>query len=311
MIISFYENRKIYAMISGLIILLGIVFMFVNGVQVDIQFKGGSILKYNYVGEVDADRVAETASTAIDRLVTAQTTTEVATGEQRIVLNLSGQRGLDPESQEKLDQALKADFPDAGFTLSESSMVEPFYSTRFLQRSLLALFLAATLIVAYVWWSFRRVNGLVAGVTALIALGHDLLVAFFACVIFKIPLSDSFIAVCLTILGYSINDTIVIYDRIRENSQIDRKAPFSFIVNKSITQSLSRSINTGLSTFLAIGMIYVLAALNGIDSIQAFALPMTIGTISGCYSTICIAGPLWVWWKERQAEKKKVAPKTA
>ena len=152
----------------------------------------------------------------------------------------------------------------------------------------------------YVWVRFKMMGGLSAGVMALIALLHDVLIVFFTCVIFKIPIGDSFVAVALSIIGYSINDTIVIYDRIRENNQTYVGFDIETITNLSITQSMMRSVMTNFAVIICVTIVYVLAFSNGIDSIQSFALPMAVGSISGCYSTICIAGPLWVMWKKRK-----------
>lgn len=299
-IIPFYEKRFIYFAVSGLLLLIGIVALIINGVQLDIQFKGGSILKYTYVGEIDSNHAADIAGTTLNRLVDAQVTKDLLSGENRLVLSLSGNTGLDAADQEKLDAALKAEFSTASMSLSESSMVEPFFGRRFLQNGILAILLSSVLIVLYVWVRFRKIHGLSAGVMALVALFHDLLMVFFTCVVFKIPLNDSFVAVALTIIGYSINDTIVIYDRIRENAGNDKKLPVDQLVNKSITQSLSRSVNTNLAVFISVTLIYIFAIGGGIESIQRFALPMMVGSISGCYSTVCIAGPLWAMWQKHK-----------
>jgi preprotein translocase SecF subunit len=304
-IIPFYEKRFIYFAISGLVMLAGIAALFINGVKLDIQFKGGAILKYAYVGEIDPDKAAETAADTLNRLVDTQVTQDLLSGENKLVLNLAGNTGLDATDQKKLDTALKDEFPEANMSLSESSMVEPFFGRRFLENGILAIALASALIVLYVWMRFRKISGLSAGVMALVALLHDLLTVFFTCVIFQIPLGDSFVAIALTIIGYSINDTIVIYDRIRENARIDRKMPVDQLVNKSITQSLSRSINTNLAVFISVLLIYIFAFAGGIDSIQRFALPMVVGTVSGCYSTVCIAGPLWAMWQKRNRNGQK------
>jgi preprotein translocase SecF subunit len=138
---------------------------------------------------------------------------------------------------------------------------------------------------------------------SLVALLHDVLIAFFTFTIFRIPIGDSFVAVALAILGYSINDTIVIYDRIRENTRNSKNVPVDEIVDKSITQSFTRSLNTNIAVFASIAILFVFAALNGLDSIVSFALPMAIGSISGCYSTICIVGPLWSTWEKYKVTK--------
>jgi preprotein translocase SecF subunit len=115
--------------------------------------------------------------------------------------------------------------------------------------------------------------------------------------------------VALSIIGYSINDTIVIYDRIRENSNSHPGLPVDTITDLSISQSMMRSINTNIAVLISVSLVYILAFANNIQSIQSFALPMAVGAISGCYSTICIAGPLWVMWKKRNKKSKVIAKK--
>ena len=302
--IRFFEKRYVYFTISALIILAGIIGLIFNGVQLDIQFKGGAILKYQYTGTLDTEQVGDLVSEKLGRLVQAQSTQDLASKNTYLILNLAGEYGLDATEKQTLDDALQTQYPDAGLVAAESSMVEPFFGHKFLKNGLIAIALSSIMIVLYVWSRFRKISGLSAGVMALVALFHDLLVVFFVCVIFKIPIGDSFVAVALTIIGYSINDTIVIYDRIRENARLDKDMPVETLVNKSITQSLTRSINTNLAVFVSIALVYGFAFANGIDSIKSFALPMAIGAISGCYSTICIAGPLWAMWKRHQRDKQ-------
>ena len=305
-IIDFYGKRRIFYAISLTIFLIGLIMCFVDGVQLDIQFKGGSLLKYNYKGEINADKAADITSDIVNRVVSTQVTTDLATGEKRLVINIAGDYGLDVKDQEKLDTALKKEFPDAQLTLSESTMVEPFFGRKFLTNGIKAILLSAVLVVIYVWIRFRRIGGLSAGIMALVALFHDLVVVFVTCVVFHIPIGDSFVAVTLTIIGYSINDTIVIYDRIRENAKKYPKESVETVTNLSITQSMTRSINTNLAVLISVSMIYILAFANSIESVQSFALPMAIGSISGCYSTICIAGPLWVAWKKHRETERKM-----
>jgi len=305
--IRFYENRNIYFGISIAIILIGIIALFINGISLDIQFKGGAILKYAYNGEIDLNNVDAIVTNTLAREVSTQITTDLVTQQNNLVLNLAGNEGLSVESQQKLEEALKNEFPDAGFVLSESSIVEPFIGKQFLRRGITAIVLASILIVVYVWIRFKRISGLSAGVMALVALFHDVLAVFITFIVFKIPLDENFIAVALTIIGYSINDTIVIYDRIRENSMLDRKIPIEDLVNKSITQSLTRSINTAIAVFFSIVLVYGFAQYYNIESIKNFALPMTVGVVSGCYSTICLAGPLWVMWQKHKQKSQKAA----
>jgi preprotein translocase SecF subunit len=300
-VFNFYQKCWVFFIISAVIMLMGIVAVFINGVHLDIQFKGGALIKYTYTGEIDAQQAADVATTLLGRPATTQTTSDLLSGDKRLVINIAGENGLEAQQQDELDAALKAEFSNNILQFSESSMVEPFFGQRFLTNGIISLFLASVLVVLYVWIRFRRIGGLSAGMMALAALLHDLLVVFFTCVIFRIPIGDSFVAVALTIIGYSINDTIVIYDRIRENSRLHAKLPIETITNLSISQSFTRSVNTNLAVLISISLVYILAFAHNLDSVQSFALPMAIGAVSGCYSTICIAGPLWVMWKKRQA----------
>jgi preprotein translocase SecF subunit len=310
-IIAFYSKRKVYFAISISIMVIGIIAMFINGVHLDIQFKGGALLKYTYTGEMDADVAADVATEQLGRPVTTQITKDITSGDERLIFNIAGNYGLEAKDQTTFETALKEKFPNSEIKLSSSSIVEPFFGKKFLRMGVFSIVLAMALVMIYVWIRFKMMGGLSAGVMALVALIHDILVVFFTCVIFQIPIGESFVAVALSIIGYSINDTIVIYDRIRENSKTFASYPVETITDLSITQSMMRSINTNISVMISVSLVYILAFANSIDSIQSFALPMAIGSISGCYSTICIAGPLWVMWKKKKAGAELFKGKTA
>lgn len=298
--IKFYENRKKFFTISIVIMILGIVSLFVNGINLSIQFKGGAIIKYSFTGDINIQEVEELSSTVLNRNTEVQVTEDLATKSKKVVLNLAGNSGLDANEQDKLDSELKEKFPDANLELSESNIVQPFIGKRFLTNGIKAIVLASIFIILYVWIRFKKISGLSAGVIGLIALLHDCLIVFFSFTLLKMPINDSFIAVTLTIIGYSINDTIVIYDRIRENKSLYAKRPYEDLVNDSINQTLTRSINTTVTTVVCVLIVYIFAFLYNIESIKTFALPMLIGLISGCYSTVCLAGPMLVMWHKRK-----------
>ncbi|HIY28342.1 MAG TPA: protein translocase subunit SecF, partial [Firmicutes bacterium] len=136
----------------------------------------------------------------------------------------------------------------------------------------------------------------------------DVLMVYFTFVIFGFPLDDNFIAVVLTILGYSLNNTIVVYDRVRENRRLlGPKASYEELVDTSINQTLTRSINTSLCTFLAIAVVFIVGLVFNLSSVTTFALPMMIGIVTGCYSSVCLAGPLYVMWQNHKQKKRAVA----
>lgn len=297
---SFYKHRKWFFALSIILLLIGTLTAVFAGIELDIQFKGGSILKYNYEGSVDLQTAENAISEAIGKNVSCQETTTLVDNQTSLVINVAGNEALSPDNQLKMEEALKTAFPDLTFTLQSATLVDPFIGREMLINGMWAILIASVLIVAYVWFSFRSMSGPSAGVMALVALFHDVILVFFVFVVLRIPLNESLIAVVLSILGFSINDTIVVYDRIRENERIYKGSmTLPDLVDLSIQQSLTRSINTSLCTFGAVTIAYIFAVMYGIESIQEFALPMMIGLISGSYSTICLAGPLWVMWKTR------------
>lgn len=326
--IPFYKNKKIAFILSSVLLIAGFISCFVVGVKLDTQFAGGAVLKYSFEGNVDTDAIVTSVQEVVNRSVSAQITTDPATKAQKLVLTLAGNEGLSPEKQGAITDALNqtlsdgADVkpvpdtedgeakpvPNNGYELSEAYVVEPYIGKVALQKSIMAIGLSALFIVGYVWIRFKTLSGLSAGVMAVLALVHDVLFVFFVFVWFGIPINDAYVAVTLTIIGYSINDTIVLYDRIRENKESmgsKNKKALGDLISESITQTLSRSVNTSLTTLMCVLSILIFAILFGIESIKVFALPMLFGLISGCYSSVCIAGPLWGAWQEWKEKRQK------
>ncbi len=186
-------------------------------------------------------------------------------------------------------------------TLVTSNSVKSTVGKGFFIKCLFAMVLGGAFLTLYIGIRFRKIGGVSAGLFATFALIHDILIAYMAYVIFQIPLNDNFIAVVLTILGYSINGTIVIYDRIRENERkYGTTKSLNEIVNDSVNQTFTRNVFTTLSTLIAVVAIAVVAKLNGLDSIISFAFPMAVGLLSGFYSSVFLSSPLWAWWRTRK-----------
>lgn len=298
---SFYRHRYKFFALSALIFLIGIAVSLFAGIKLDIQFKGGSIIEYALTAQtIDLPKAEDIAETAIGRPVTAQVNQTLGSQSQSLVISVAGDAALSPDELQKLRTSLQQAFSGETFETRNATIVDPFLGGELLRKGILAIALASVLIIAYVSFSFRSISGPSAGVMAIVALFHDVFVAFFVFVVTRAPINESLVAVVLTILGFSINDTIVIYDRIRENKRIlGGKMALADLVDLSINQSLTRSINTSLCTIAAVLVAYIFALIYDINSIKEFALPMIIGLISGSYSTICLAGPLWVMWKTR------------
>lgn len=311
--IRFYENRKIYFGITFALLAVGIIFNIVFGTRMDIQFTGGALIKYSYAGEISQEAVQDIVEQATQKTVTASINTDVKTTDgvdarNTLSLSFSGQEGLSLEQQQAVAAALAEKYPQAGFTVVESSSIDPVMGRDFFFKCLISILLASVLLVTYIGFRFRKIGGASAGAMAIVALVHDVVMVYFTFIVFQIPINDNFIAVVLTILGYSLNDTIIIYDRIRENRKLlGPKADFAQLVDSSINQTLTRSVFTAACTFVAITIVYIVGVMYNLESVQTFALPMMVGIVSGCYSSICVAGPLYVMWQKRKAAKQSEA----
>ena len=307
--INFIGNRKKFYTFSCALIAIVLVFCAVFGVKMDVEFKGGSMVTLSYEGDVDLPSLkSEIGSQLGQNDLTLQTGSDIS-GNQTLTVTLPGSQTLTTEQLDDMLTAINEAHPENNFEQNEVSNVNATIGKEFLFKSLVALVAACVLILAYVAFRFRKIGGLKAGSTAIVALLHDMFVVFGVFVILRIPLNGNFIAAVLTILGYSINDTVVIYDRIRENSALYSKKQMGLaeLVNLSINQSFSRSLMTSITTCLALGVVCVVSVIYRLDSIYTFAFPLLFGMVSGVYSTICIATPLWVDWKSKKKAAKKEA----
>ncbi len=304
--IKFCKNKKWYFSISLAIMLIGIVFIFINGVKLDIQFTGGTKVTYSYQGTIDETAVKKEIESATKLIVTTQQSTSSIDGVNSLIVSFASKDGLSAEQLDQIDQIILTKFTDNAIERQSTVNVEPYIGHRFLKRGILAVVLALILIIGIVTIRFKIISGFSAALCALTALFHDVIIVFFVFVIMGIPLNDGFIAVVLTILGYSINDTLVIYDRIRENKKLHGdKKPLEEIVDMSINQCFRRCIFTSVLTFTAMLLVFIFAAINNISSVVNFALPLMIGIVSGSYSSMCLASPIWVAWQNKKALKRK------
>ena len=305
--INFIGNRKKFYTFSCALIAVVLVFCGIFGVKMDVEFKGGSMITLAYEGDADLNDLKSTIGTELGKSnLTLQTGSDIS-GNQTLTVTLPGSDTLTTEQLDNLLAALNEQYPDNNFVQNEVSNVDATIGKEFLLKSVVALVAACVLILLYVAYRFRKIGGLKAGSTAIVALLHDMFVVFGVFVLLRIPLNGNFIAALLTILGYSINDTVVIYDRIRENSALYGKKQMSLaeLVNLSVNQSFARSLMTSITTCLALGVVCVVSVIYRLDSIYSFAFPLLFGMVSGVYSTICIATPLWVDWKNKKKAVKK------
>ena len=304
--VDFVGLRKRFLTISACLMAAILLCAVVFGVRLDTEFTGGAMITLSYEGEFTTSEVQKTASAALgSNDLTLQTGENVATGEQTLKISMPGNETVTTEQVETLLDSLNETYPDNAFAQLSLSNVSAAMGTKFLQKSLVAVVFALVLILLYIGVRFKKIGGLTGGMMAVLALLNDLMVVFGTFVLLRTPLDGNFIAAMLTILGYSINDTVVVYDRIRENRALmGKKASFEELVNHSVNQSARRTIITTVTTVMALGVMCVVSKLYGLDSIFTFAFPLMMGMLSGVYTSLCISTSAWVLWSERKSGKK-------
>ena len=304
--VDFVGLRKRFLTISACLMAAILLCAVVFGVRLDTEFTGGAMITLSYEGEFTTSEVQKTASAALgSNDLTLQTGENVATGEQTLKISMPGNETVTTEQVETLLDSLNETYPDNAFAQLSLSNVSAAMGTKFLQKSLVAVVFALVLILLYIGVRFKKIGGLTGGMMAVLALLNDLMVVFGTFVLLRTPLDGNFIAAMLTILGYSINDTVVVYDRIRENRALmGKKASFEELVNHSVNQSARRTIITTVTTVMALGVMCVVSKLYGLDSIFTFAFPLMMGMLSGVYTSLCVSTSAWVLWSERKSGKK-------
>ncbi len=302
---DFIGKKKIFFTISLGFLAVALVCSFVFGVNLDIQFKGGAIMTYSYDGEIAKADFEKIVEDTLGQQVNLQTQTDTVSQKTSYVVSTPDVSGINSDKQLELIDALQKAFPENNVESVSINVVDPVIGKEFLAKCLVSVAFASVLMICYIAFRFKKIGGWSAGVCAVIALFHDLLAVFATFIIFKISIDDNFIAVLLTILGYSLNDTIVIYDRIRENKRLyGNKLTTAELVNKSLNQSLTRSLATTVTTVTAMVVVSVVALVYHVDSILSFSFPLIIGMISGVYSSLCISSCLWVMWQNYKTQKK-------
>ena len=307
--INFVSLRKRFLTISACLMAAIVLCAVVLGGRLDTEFTGGAMITLSYEDSFDLSAVQKTASAALgSKDLTLQTGENVATGEQTLKISMPGTETVTTDEVQNLLDSLNEQYPDNAFAQLSLSNVSAAMGTKFLQKSLVAVVFALVLILLYIAFRFKKIGGLTGGMMAVLALLNDLMVVFGTFVLLRTPLDGNFIAAMLTILGYSINDTVVVYDRIRENRALmGKKASFEELVNRSVNQSARRTLITTITTVMALGVLCIVANLYGLDSIFTFAFPLMMGMISGVYTSLCVSTSAWMLWSERSPKSGKKA----
>ncbi|MBQ4364311.1 MAG: protein translocase subunit SecF [Oscillospiraceae bacterium] len=300
------EKKKVFFIISAALVIFSILSTFIFGAKLDIQFKGGTLITYLYDGEINTDQFRTDVIDALGGLdVKITTGSDFNTGRNNIRVSLISNAGLTADKQIALTDALEEKYAANNIVLLESTDVSPSAGSEFFKKCLVAAALASVVLIIYIGIRFKNIGGWMAGICAIIALFHDIIIVYGTFVVMGMEIDANFMAVILTILGYSVNDTIVIYDRIRENKNLYKNnLTLSQLTDLSTNQSFTRSINTSVTTIFAMICVTIVAMMRGVESIISFSLPMTVGLIVGTYSSLFLAAPLWVVLEEKRRAKK-------
>ncbi|GAW92702.1 protein translocase subunit SecF [Calderihabitans maritimus] len=273
---NFVGRRKLWYLLSLAVIIPGLISLFVQSLNFGIDFTGGNLLHIRFEKDVKISEVREVFA----KFGLEDSSIQAAEGNQFIVRTVE----LTEEKNDKILKALEERF--GSIEVLRNEKVGAVIGRELTTNAIYALVIASLLIVIYISFRFE----FLFGIAAIVALLHDVFVTLGIFSLFQIQVDGAFVAAILTIIGYSINDTIVIFDRIRENLKMKRKESLEELVNRSIAQNLTRSINTSLTVIFALLALLFL----GGETTKVFALALLIGTIAGTYSSIFTASPLWI-----------------
>ena len=298
---GYVKNSKICFVISALVIILGLVFLPVNKskngqiLNFSLEFTGGTSTTVTF----DEEYTLERAETEVVPVITeavglsaGEIQIQTVEGTNQVIFKTSE---LSAENSEKFDNAIRNNF-----TVSEisSQSIGSTISGEMKKDAIVAIIIASILMLIYIAIRFSDVK---FGASAVIALIHDVMVVFTIYSVAQLSVGNTFIACMLTIVGYSINATIIIFDRIRENMKLaDKKTTLDEIVNTSIAQTFTRTIYTSLTTFIMVFVLFIM----GVPSLKEFTLTLMAGIICGAYSSVCITGPLWLVLKKKFEKKE-------
>ena len=302
--IDFLGKRKIFFAVSVAVILIGFVFMGVNAgtgkgaLNYSLEFKGGTSTNVTFdkaytLKEIDETMIPDLEKVTDDPNIQVQT---VANSNQVIFKTQT----LDLEKREAFAKYMADEFGVEEKDITTEN-ISSTVSSEMRVDAIIAVAIATVFMLLYIWLRFKDIRFATSAVVALI---HDVLVVLAFYVIARISVGNTFIACMLTIVGYSINATIVIFDRIREEMKTKKRGEeLEVLVNRCITRTLTRSIYTSLTTFVMVAVLFIM----GVSSIKEFALPLMVGIICGAYSSVCITGALWYVMKTKIGKKAEPA----
>ena len=294
--INFVGKRKVFFILSLVLILCGPAFMLFHSqsegkaLNYSLEFSGGTATNVTFNEDMDIKEIDSKVTPLVEKVTgdkNVQPTKVVGTNQ--VIIKT---RTLSLDEREKLNKALVKEF-DVDEKLIQAENISATVSKEMRQDAIVAVLVATVCMLLYIWLRFKDIR---FASSAVLALLHDVLIVLAFYAIARVSVGNTFIACMLTIVGYSINATIVIFDRIRENLHGSKRTEnLEEVVNASITQTLTRSIYTSFTTFVMVAVLYIM----GVSSIREFAAPLMVGIICGAYSSVCITGALWLVMKKR------------
>jgi len=310
--IDFFGKRKLFVIITIVYVVIAIACNFVPffGPTLDIMFKGGAISSFSYDGEMEQSTLDKTVTEVFKDSVEIQFKEDKANNIKSFDVTYGG-KTITPDQEKEIEIKLAETFADNNVKMMQHISVSAQMGRDFLIKAIIAIVIASLVLLVYVGFRFRKIGGIAAGAMSIVAVLHDVFIAYTVFVVCNFTINDNFIAVVLTILGFGLNDTVVIYDRVRENRKLmGPKTTVEDLVNNSLNQTLTRTTFISLVTILSIAVVCVVALIYDIQSIQTFAFPMMITLIASVYSTNCLALPLWASIQKKR-EQKLLAAKRA
>jgi preprotein translocase subunit SecF len=287
--ISFVKHSKKFLILSAVILIAGLVVgIMANGLNLGLDFTGGSQITIDMGGTFDATLVQDALTRAGEHGFTVLKSTQTGSRELTVAQLRLRMRATDEQDREQRAAALleiHKDYPAAAITGVER--VGAVASLTMIKNAVLSVLAASVLILIYVSFRFKFFSAL----AAILSLVINVVIMIAMVCILRLEVNSSFIAAVLTIIGYSINNTIVIFDRVRDDAKTAPNMPFAELVDRATHETFTRSLYTFLTTLMTIGILYVF----GSAAIKEFALPIIIGLLAGAYTSLFIAGPIWVW----------------
>jgi SecD/SecF fusion protein len=304
-ILNFLGKKKLCFLISIVMVVAGWAAMGMNNAQTGkalnygMDFTGGTSTNVTFNEDLSLEDISSKVVPVVSQITgDADVQTQKVAGTNEVIIKT---KTLNVDQRQALEDAMVENFGVEAEKITAES-ISGAVSAEMKQDALWAVVVATILMLLYIWFRFKNIK---FAASAILALVHDVLVVLTFYAVAKWSVGSTFIACMLTIVGYSINATIVIFDRIRENLAAGRnKETLEELVNKSITQTVTRSINTSLTTFIMVFVLYLM----GVSAIREFALPLMVGIVCGTYSSVCVTGALWyvmTTWKKKAAKAGK------